>query len=203
MFDALFSSLQNAMSAFGGVNFCSMDLNAMNSAFNSGLNAQMQAVSNHIVQQNMNNPDCQQLYQAHRQQGGTLDFPAFCLQYAETGGFTPEGKQRYMQSRTQIQTQDQANMNAHRQYSENLQRETTAYRNAVQDKWANQRGETLSAEATFVNSANGTAWQLPTNLSLGQTVRDPGSGNDFAMDIHGQYWMTDGHGNWQSMNYRG
>ncbi len=85
----------------------------------------------------------------------------------------------------------------------NLQRETTDYRNSVQDKWARQRGEAPAAHATFVNSATGTGWQLPTNLSPGQSVRDPGSGNVFAMDVLGQYWMNDGHGYWQSMNYQG
>lgn len=203
MFQEILSAIQSVCGALNSGDFQSLDLNAMNSGFDQNLNVQMQACMNDIVQTNMNNPHVQQMYQTHRQQGGMLDFPTYCAQYAETGGFTAAGMQRLAQSRTQIQANDQRNMNAYRECSANLQQETTACRHAVQDKWANQRGENLAAQATFVNGADGTAWQLPTNLSPGQVAHDPGSGNVFAMDVHGQYWMSDGQGWWQSMNYRG
>ena len=202
MFKSLIPTLAAFLGAVTSSNAFSQDLNAMNAEFNARMNAQMQASTTSIIEQNMNNPHVQQQYQIYLQQGGTLDLTSYCYRYAETGGFTQDGFRRAMQTQAQIHAKDQASMNAYHRHSEQLRQETAAYRNAIHDKWARQRGENLSAQATFVNNADGTSWQLPTNVSPGQIVQDRSSGNYFCMDIHGQYWMSNGQGWWQPVNYQ-
>ena len=196
---SMFSAVAQAMSSNGLGN---MDLTAMHASYMSNFNAQAQAAVNHIIQTNMNNPAIQQQYHTYRQQGGMLPFPAYCQRYAETGGFTPQGCQADAESRARINQQDAASYNAYRQHSQQLQQQTTDYRNAVQDRIAEQRGETLSGQSPYQNSCDGSTWQLPNTASPGDVFRDPASGNVFVMDVHGQYWMNNGQGWWQAMNGR-
>ena len=203
MFESLLSALESLFAGLNSGGFLSMDVNAMNAGFNNQLNAQMQAAQNQMIQSSMNNPQVMQMYQAHRQQGGQLDIRTFCLQYADTAGFTPQGYANLAQSRNQINNNDARNMHAYHQHSSQLQQQTVDHRNAIHDKWAEQRSENLSGQSHYVNSADGTAWQLPNMASPGQTYRDPASGNSFEMDPHGQYWMNTGDGWWQSMHPRG
>lgn len=201
MFKSIFSTTAAALLGVVANQATAQDFNAMNAAFNQQLNAQMQAATSNIVQTNMQDPYVRQQYRIYQQQGGQLDFPSYCFRYAETGGMTREGTQRAMQTSNQIHNQ---NMNNYQQYvdgSRALKQETYDWRNNVQDKWARQRGENLSAQSTYVNGTNGSAWTLPNNASPGQMFQDRSSGNYFYMDLHGQYWMNDGQG-WQSMHYR-
>jgi hypothetical protein len=202
MFQAILSTLSAVGQALSSGDFCNIDVNAMNAAFNANLNNQMQASFNNMMQSNMNNPEIQRQYQVYLQQGGTLAFPGYCQRYAETGGFSQQGFQRAMQTQAQIHAQDTSNRNAYFQHSQQVRQETNDYRNNVQDEWAKQRGENLSAQAPFVNPQDGSTWQLPTNATPGQVFHDHASGNNFAMDVHGQYWMNNGQGWWQPMDYR-
>lgn len=198
MFQELFSALSSMCGASSGG--FPMDLNAMNAAFNANMNNQMQTMYSQMMQSNMQNPQIQQQYQMYLQQGGTLSFPAYCHRYAETGGFTPQGYANAMQTQQQIYAQDTAAMNSYRQHSAQLQQATHDYQTAVHDKWAQQRGENLSGQSPYVNSGNGTVWNLPNTAAPGSVYHDPASGNYFRMDEHGQYWMSNGQGWWQSMN---
>ncbi len=202
MLQALLSTLSTVVQALSSSDFCSMDLNAINNAFNNNLNTQMQAQLQGIIQSNMSNPEIQQQYQVYLRQGGTLNFPSYCQRYAETGGFTQAGFQNAISSQSQIHAQDMANRNAYFHHSQQVRQETYDYRNEVQDQWAKQRGETLSAQAPFVNSQDGSTWHLPTNASPGEVFHDTASGNQFVMDVHGQYLMSNGQGWWQSMDYK-
>ncbi len=152
MFQHLLSALESLCGAMSSGDFLSIDPNAMNAGFNAMQNAQMQAAQNQLIQSNMNNPLVQQMYQSHRQQGGTLDFPTFCLRYAETGGFTPQGYANAMHSRQQIEAQDAASMNAYRQHSQQLQESTTNYRQTVQTA-----GRTSAARTSRGNLRTSTA----------------------------------------------
>ncbi len=105
----------------------------------------------------MNNPEIQRQYQVYLQQGGTLAFPAYYQRYAETGGFTQQGYQHAMATQAQINAQDAASRNAYHQHSQQLQQSTWEYRNAVQDRWAKERGESLSAQAPYFNSHDGSS----------------------------------------------
>ncbi|MBL8819209.1 MAG: hypothetical protein JNL58_24475 [Planctomyces sp.] len=202
MFQEFFPALSAVVQSLSSGSFCGMDLNAMNSAFNTGLNAQMQNQYNNIIQTNMNNPEIQRQYQVYLQQGGTLNFRGYCERYAETGGFTQQGYQNAMATQAHIHAQDSANMTAYLQHSQQLQQSTWEHRNAVQDRWAKERGENLAAQAPYINPQDGSTWQLPTNATPGQVFYDNASGNHFVMDIHGQYWVNNGQGWWQSMNYQ-
>lgn len=177
------------------------DYNAMNAAFNQQLNAQMQAMTNNIVNTNMHDPYVQQQYRIYRQQGGQLDFQNYCFRYAETGGFSREGTRRAMQSSNQIHQQDMSNYSRYVDESRALRQETYDWRNNVQDRWARQRGENLTAQSNYVNGTTGTSWQLPNNASPGQMFQDRSTGTVFWMDGQGQYWMNNGQG-WQAMQYQ-
>jgi hypothetical protein len=177
------------------------DYNAMNAAFNAQLNAQMNAGVNNIVQTNMNNPYIRQQYQVYRAQGGTLDFPSYCYRWAETGGFNPQATRNMINTSNSIHNEDMNRYRAYADHSRLVRQETYDYRNSVQDRWAHQRGEGLSAQAPFVNSATGQQYTLPTNLWPGQTYHDRVHGNVFYLDPNGQYWMNSGNG-WQSMYYQ-
>ena len=177
------------------------DLNAMNAAFNQQMNAQMQSTTNNIVLTNTRNPWVQQQYRLYQQQGGRLDFPNYCFRYAETGGMTWEGTQKAMQSSNQIHQQDMNNYQRYVDGSRAMQQATYDWRNHVQDKWARQRGENLTAQSTYVNGSTGSSWQLPNNASPGQVFQDGRTGTAFWMDGQGQYWMNNGQG-WQAMQYQ-
>ena len=177
------------------------DFNAMNAAFNQQQNAQMQAMTNNIVNTNMHDPYVQQQYRVYRQQGGQLDFQNYCFRYAETGGFTPEGTRRAINSSNQIHQQDMRNYDRYVDGSRALRQETYDWRNNVQDRWARQRGENLTAQSNYVNGSTGSSWQLPNNASPGQMFQDRRTGTVFWMDGQGQYWMNNGQG-WQAMQYQ-
>ncbi len=200
MFKTLFSTLAAAGLALSAAPAFSQDVNAMNNAFNAQLNAQMQSATQNMVQTNMNDPHVQQMYYVYLQQGGTLNFPSYCFRYAETGGMTPEGTGRAMRSSNQIHAQDMQNFNRYADGSRRMQQATYDYRNQVQDSWAAQRGDNLTARSTYVNDRQGTSWQLP-NASPERFVQDQTTGTMFYMDAQGQYWMNDGQG-WQGMRYR-
>lgn len=178
----------------------SQDFNAMNAEFNARLNAQMQAGVNNIVQTNLNDPHVQQMYQVYLQQGGQLNFQSYCFRYAETGGFNPQATNNMINQSWAIHRRDQANYSQYADESRRLRNDTYAYRDAVHQRQARQRGEGLTARANFENSADGSSHQLPTNLWPGQNYRDP-YGNVFHYDIHGRYWMYQNDG-WQEMNYQ-
>ena len=177
------------------------DFNAMNAAFNQQLNAQMQMMTNNIVYSNMQNPYVQQQYQIYRQQGGQLDFPNYCFRYAETGGMTPEGTRRAMQTSNQIHQQDMINYQAYVDHSRALSQLTYDWRNNIQDRWARQRGENLTARSTYIDQSSGSLWQLPNNAYAGQVFVDQRSGTAFQMDGQGQYWMNNGSG-WQPLHLK-
>ena len=177
------------------------DLTAWHAAQMAQTNAYGEAMINQFVQSNMQNPYVQQQYRVYQQQGGTLDFPSYCYRYSETGGMTKEGTERAMRAYRDIHARDQANYNAYAEWSRRLWQDTNDYRSATQDKWAEQRGEILNGQSTYVNDSNGSAWQLPNTASPGQMFQDRSTGNYFYMDPHGQYWMNNGQG-WQSMQYK-
>lgn len=175
------------------------DFNAMNAAFNQQQNAQMQMMTNNIVYSNMRNPYVQQQYQIYRQQGGQLDFPNYCFRYAETGGMTPEGTQRAINASNRIHQQDMINYSNYVDHSRAMKQQTYDWRNNVQDQWARQRGENLTARSTYVDQSSGSSWQLPNNAYAGQVFLDQRSGTAFQMDAQGQYWMNNGWG-WQPLH---
>ena len=201
MFKTVLSAVAVVVLATISNSTSAQDFNAMNAAFNQQQNAQMQAMTNNVVYTNMQNPYVQQQYRVYRQQGGQLDFPNYCFRYAETGGFTPEGTGRAMESSNRIHQQDMRNYTRYTDESRALRQETFDWRNNVQDRWARQRGENLTAQSSYINGSTGSSWQLPNNASPGQMFQDRSTGTVFWMDGQGQYWMNNGQG-WQAMQYQ-
>ena len=198
---SLFTTVFAACLALSVTPAFSQDFNAMNDAFNARMNAAMNARTQNIVQTNMNDPHVQQMYQVYQQQGGTLNFASYCFRYAETGGFTPEGTRRAVQTSNEIHNRNMNNYSEYTDWSRRTKQQTYDYRNQVQDSWARQRGENLTARSTYVNDHQGSSWQLPNNLSAGQYVQDQSSGSVFYMDFNGNYWMNNGQG-WQGLRYQ-
>ncbi len=62
-------------------------MKAMNEEFNADLNAQMEAAIQSMIDANMKDPRIQKAYQAYLQAGGQIDLRAYCIRYAEIGGF--------------------------------------------------------------------------------------------------------------------
>lgn len=199
MFRQLLSAAVALLSATCASDLMAQDFKAMNAQFNAHLNAQMNATTSNIVQTNMNDPYVQQQYRLYLQRGGTLDFSSYCFRYAETGGFSERGMQNLMQSNAQIHARDTASMQAYHQYTNTLWQQTSDYRAELHDKWARQRGENLSATSPFVNSYDGSTWQLPNTMWTNQTMYDASSGNTFHNDFNGQMWMNNGNGWWNQM----
>lgn len=200
MFKQLYSAVVATVFATAAQLAVGQDINAMNAAFNQQLNAQMQSMTNNIVNSNMRNPYVQQQYQIYRQQGGQLDFPNYCFRFAETGGMTWEGTNRAIRTSNQIHSQDRINYQNYVDHSRALKQETYDWKNNVQDRWARQRGENLTGMSYYTNPATGAKWQLPNNATPGQYYHDQRSGSVFCMDQQGNYWMNSGTG-WQPMHY--
>ncbi len=171
-----------------------------NDQFNADLNTQMQAAQNNMIHSNMNNPEVQRMYQIYQSEGGQLDFPNYCVRYAQTGGFNQRATDNFINQSWASHRQDQANYVDYTTESRRLKNETYAHRDAVQQRQARQRGEGLSAQAQFVNTVDGSSYQLPMNLQRDHSFRDH-NGTVFYLDIHGRYHMNNGNG-WQAMNYQ-
>jgi len=78
------------------------------------LTQQMQQAGTNLIQQNLQNPQVQAMYQQHLAQGGTMTPEQFAYNYAATGGFSPEGMANYNRTTQDIQQRDQAAINAYR-----------------------------------------------------------------------------------------
>ena len=193
----VFTSTMALLCVLGSVgNLMAQDLNAMNNAFNQQMNARMNQQLSGIIQTNMQDPRVQQMYRMHRAQGGTLDFPSYCYQYARTAGFTREGVQNAVNSDRAIERREQDHMNQYRAWSNNLQRETTDYRTSAHDRWARQRGENLSGTGTYGAGNGGPNWTLPHTTPVGGTIHDANTGNTFHASSHGGYWVQTPNGSW-------
>lgn len=158
------------------------------------MNQQMQQREAMIVQQVMQDPRAQALYQQHRAQGGQLSFPQFAYQYAATGGFTPEGMARFRQSESASQQREQQSWAGLQQ----AQRDRAEAQQAQRDGyWRNQNeaGLGLQGRGTYYDPGSGGTLVLP-NLQPGQVSRDPRTGQAFVMDQRGNYYGQAPNGQW-------
>lgn len=158
------------------------------------LDQQMRQREALVVQQVMQNPRAQALYQQHRAQGGQLSFPQFAYQYAATGGFTPDGMARFRQNESANQQREQQSwaglQQAQRERAEAQQGQRDAY-------WRNQNeaGLGLQGRGTYYDPASGGTRVLP-NTQPGQVSRDPRTGQAFVMDQRGNYYGQAPDGQW-------
>lgn len=164
---------------------------------NQQLDREMQARTADIVQRTMQNPDCYARYQQHLAQGGTLSYPQFAYQYAATGGFTPEGIQRYRSSEQE---------NQRREYQawqdwQRAQKERGQAQQHYADGYArnqNQAGDVLQGKSWWIDPTTGQRQSLPY-LGPNQGYVDWRTGNRYWRDQSGRYAVLTPSGQWHWM----
>lgn len=145
---------------------------------------QAEANTNQIVQQNMNNPQIQQMFRTYQAQGGPMSFQQFCYTYAATAGF--QNVQGWVNSERNIANNEAAAIADYRNFTANLWANTNAYRNQVNDRIAHERGELLSGNTYYSNPYMGGQVQLPYTATAG-TVYTDYYGNTYTMGHNGNY----------------
>ena len=164
---------------------------------NQQLDREMQARTADIVQRTMQNPDCYAKYQQHLAQGGTLSYPQFAYQYAATGGFTPEGIQRY---RTSEQENQRREYQAWQDW-QRAQRERGQAQQQHADSYArnqNQAGDVLQGKSWWIDPTTGQRQSLPY-LGPNQGYVDWQTGNRYWRDQSGRYAVMTPSGQWYWM----
>ena len=161
------------------------------------LDREMQARTADIVQRTMQNPDCYAKYQQHLAQGGTLSYPQFAYQYAATGGFTPDGIQRY-------RTSEQQNQQREHQAWQDWQR-AQRERGQAQQQYAdgysrnqNQAGDVLQGRSWWIDPTTGQRQSL-AYIGPNQGYVDHQTGNRYWRDESGRYAVQVPSGQWYWM----
>lgn len=161
------------------------------------LDREIQSRTAEIVERTMRNPDCHAKYLQHVAQGGTLSYPQFAYQYAATGGFTPEGIQRYRSSEQQNQQREfQAWQELQR-----AQRERSQARQQYADRYSrnqNQAGDVLQGRSWWIDPTTGQRKSL-AYIGPNQGYVDPQTGNRYWRDGSGRYAVQTPSGQWSWM----
>lgn len=89
--------------------------------FQASLNAQLEAATQSIIDTNMKDPQIQKAYQSYLQAGGLLDLRAYCLRYAETGGFNPVYDQKEKEAKLDDIELFMKNPRVHKKYEDYLE----------------------------------------------------------------------------------
>ena len=160
------------------------------------LTQQMQQAEGNLIQQNLQNPQVQAMYQQHLAQGGTMTPEQFAYNYAATGGFSPEGMANYNRTTQDIQQRDQAAINA---YRDNQQRNYNDRQNSNQrnDEIAHQRGNLLNGTTDYVDPNTGAQYNLSHIAQPNTQTYNPNTGESFYLDNQGNYQRIDQNG-WQN-----
>lgn len=161
------------------------------------LDREMQARTGDIVQRTMQNPDCYAKYQQHLAQGGTLSYPQFAYQYAATGGFTPDGIQRYRSSEQQNQQREyqawQDWQRAQRERGQSQQQYADGY-----SRNQSQAGDVLQGRSWWIDPTTGQRQSL-AYLGPNQGYVDSRTGNRYWRDEAGRYAVQVPSGQWYWM----
>ena len=161
------------------------------------LDREMQARTADIVQRTMQNPDCYAKYQQHLAQGGTLSYPQFAYQYAATGGFTPDGIQRYRASEQQNQQREyqawQKLQQAQRERGQAQQQYADGY-----SRNQNQAGDVLQGRSWWIDPTTGQRQSL-AYIGPNQGYVDYQTGNRYWRDEAGRYAVQTPNGQWYWM----
>lgn len=160
------------------------------------MNQEMQRREQAVVQNAMQDPNCQALYQRHRAGGGAMPYPQFAYQYAATGGFTPEGIRRYQQSEAANRGGELAALQGVRQAE---QQRGQAQQGLADGYGRNQieMGRVMQGQNSWVDPMTGQNRALPY---MGQAYsRDPNTGQQFVRDAQGIQWAQMPNGQWMQM----
>ena len=160
----------------------------------AAMTEQMQQMQNGIVNQNMQNPQVQAMYQNYLASGGTMSLQDFAYQYAATGGFSERGKQIYNDTTRNIQQRDQAALDDYRQNQQQNNQAINDMRWDSEDRTARARGNLLNGTTDYVDPNTGQTYNLPHTAPGGSQYYDPNSGDYFNNDDNGNYYRQDSEG---------
>lgn len=166
------------------------------------LDYQMQQAQNQIVNQNMNNPAVQQMFQQYQNAGspyGQMTYEQFAYAYAATGGFSAQGMENYNRTTREINARDSAAQRDYQNYVNNLWSSTNQYRSEVYDRQQRDFGDLMTGSTWYGNSGDGQRYYLPYTAQQGQMYTD-GYGRTFMVDAGGNYQMVDANGNQSYLN---
>lgn len=173
------------------------DLSTSMSDWYNGVVAQQSAQQNaavgQIVQQNMQDPQIQALYQQHLASGGGGSFEEFAYAYAATGGFTPQGYAAYGQTSSTIAAQQSGTMEDYWAAQDANADAMGAYSSGYIAN-SQEMGNVIAGNQTYYGS-DGSAvlpygWQPDSyNTYNGQSYYVDQSGQYFQVDPNNSGWM--------------
>lgn len=163
------------------------------------MNRQMTAMTNGFVQQNMQNPQVQAMYQNYRNTGGQMSFEQFAYGYSATGGYTAQGMAIYNQNEQNIAQRDRQAVQAYRQ-SQAQNAQVLQQMHDSNNRIAYDRGNLLSGNSRYVDPSTGQRYNLPAASQPGNSYYDAGTGQSFYKDQSYNYQRTDPNGYTYDLN---
>ena len=151
------------------------------------LSQEMQQREAQIVQQTMQDPRCQAMYQQYRARGGPASYPEFAYRYAATGGFSPQGIAQWNQNEAANAARERAAVQRLRQ-AEQQRGDAQRQQNDRFYERQQERGRLLTGQGTWIDPNTGQRQVLPY-LGPNNTYTDPRTGNQYARDQRGRYWV--------------
>ncbi len=149
------------------------------------------------LQQVMQYPEVQAMYQQHLAQGGQLSLDQFAYQWAMTAGFTPQGIQNYQRGQAERDAQLRRGWAGVQQAEQNTANAMREW-NAGHARNSQEFGNVLSGNSTWTNPTDGSQAVLPYLGPRGH-VTDPASGANYYRMPNGQYYMQGPGGYWTPM----
>jgi hypothetical protein len=140
-----------------------------------------------IVEQNMHDPRIQQMYRAHRMQGGQMTLEQFAYWYAATAGGT--NVKGYYDNEADIAHKEAAAAKAYRDHVNTLWGEVKEHRDGVNDRIARGRGDNLSGDRDYYNPTTDRTERLPYTAPAGDVETDYYGGRR-TMHTDGSYEYT-------------
>jgi hypothetical protein len=177
-----------AMSGFA--DFTQIDFTALNNQWANAQNAQMHQQLQSNLQQLMSNPQFNGAYQNYRAHGGPMSQEQFAYGWMATGGYTPEGMQRWRQNEAYNQHREQVAWQGMRA-AEDQRRDAQAENSAHYAHNQSIAGMNLMNQAPYATPMGPQV--LPYNLRPGWY--DGPNGERYFVDPFGQYFYIDPSGN--------
>jgi hypothetical protein len=176
------------------------DFNAMINQGMANMNnivKQAEEAGARAVQQAMNDPRCQAMYQQHQQQGGRMSLQQFAYEYARTGGFTQQGKINAFNVEQNNQAKEKQAYDAWQAAQRNASNAINQWQEGYRRN-QNEAGNVMTGKMTYVDP-NGRQFVLPY-LQPGYTT-DRNTGTVYHLDQFGRYhYMQNNSGYWVPLN---
>jgi hypothetical protein len=199
---ALAACACSATDAFGQVYYGGYNLGPdYGSMINQALaqqNAAVQAAQNRAhqaIEQAMQNPRCQAMYQQHRQHGGQTSLRDFAYWFVATNGGDAAATRRYMESERNNQRKEQnawfGLQMAQEQSRQAMSNWQEGYRQNQQEQ-----GNIMTGRQSYTDPS-GQRHLLP--YTQPGIYRDANTGVVYGLDQFGRYYMRDVNGYWTEL----